>query len=120
MLQKSPILKSVVKSLPFNWYFKESHFKKELNKIWSNEWIYGCHEDNIKEPLSYITLQIAQFNIIILRSKDGEVCSYLNTCNHRGSTLCKDSQGKLKNQVRNFHILHNRGLNSPLECDHKI
>ena len=26
MLQKSPILKSTVKSLPFNWYYKDTHF----------------------------------------------------------------------------------------------
>ena len=69
MSQKSPILKSSVKSLPFNWYYKENHFKKELKKIWSNEWIYACHENNIKKPLSYVTLQISQFNIIILRER---------------------------------------------------
>ena len=96
MPYKSPILTSVSKSLPFSWYFKENHFKKELDKIWSNEWIYACHENNIKKPLSYITLQISQFNIIILRDKNGKICSYLNTCNHRGSTLCKDERGTLK------------------------
>ena len=81
MSQKSPILTSVTKSLPFTWYFKENHFKKELNKIWSDEWIYACHENSIKEPLSFITLKIAQFNIIILRDKNSAICSYLNTCN---------------------------------------
>ena len=96
MSQKSPILTSISKSLPFNWYFKESHFKKEINKIWSNEWIYACHENSINKPLSYITLKISQFSIIILRDKNGKICSYLNTCNHRGSTLCKESRGKLK------------------------
>ena len=96
MSQKSPILKSTVKSLPFNWYFKETHFKKELKKIWSHEWIYACHENNIKKPLSYVTLQIAQFNIIILREKGGQIRSYINTCNHRGSTLCKETEGTLK------------------------
>lgn len=96
MSQNSPILKSVVKSLPFNWYLKETHFKKELKKIWSNEWIYACHENNIKKPLEYITLQIAKFNIIILREKGGQIRSYINSCNHRGSTLCKETEGTLK------------------------
>ena len=96
MLQKSPILKSTVKSLPFNWYYKDTHFNKELKKIWSNDWIYACHENNIKTPLSYITLQIANYNIILLREKNGQIRSYINTCNHRGSTLCKESEGKLK------------------------
>ncbi len=98
-MKKSPILKSVEKSLPFNWYFKNDHFEKELKKIWSKEWIYACHENNIKEPLSYITLQVSQFNIIILREKNGEIRAYFNTCNHRGSTLCKEVKGTLKTSL---------------------
>ena len=55
MSQKSPILKSTVKSLPFNWYFKETHFKKELKKI---------IEKNKKIHYSRITDHMKNYNIL--------------------------------------------------------
>tara|TARA_B110001454_G_C12688801_1_gene421427 strand:+ start:463 stop:1608 length:1146 start_codon:yes stop_codon:yes gene_type:complete len=95
----SNILKKTVKSLPFTWYYKEKFFKKELEKIWSQDWVYVCHIDNLKEKLSYITVSISKFNVIILRDKNNNLAAYLNTCRHRGSVICKETSGKLKTNL---------------------
>ena len=88
-MTNSYILKKSVKSLPLNWYYDLKQYEKEVGKVWKSEWLYACHEDNLKEPLSYLTLQVSNFNILILRDKKGLLAAYLNTCRHRGSILCK-------------------------------
>ena len=93
------ILKNVEKSLPLKWYYDSRHFEEEVSKIWSQDWIYACHENRLHEPLSFITLNIFKFNIIILRDKNDNLVSYLNTCHHRGSILCKEPSGALKKNI---------------------
>lgn len=93
------ILKKVEKSIPLTWYYEADHFNKEMMKIWSTDWIYACHINQLKDPLSFITLNIAKFNVIILRDKNDSLVSYLNTCQHRGSILCNEPKGTLKKNM---------------------
>ena len=93
------ILKKVEKSIPLTWYYDADHFNKEMMKIWSIDWIYACHINQLKDPLSFITLNIAKFNVIILRDKNDSLVSYLNTCQHRGSILCNEPKGTLKKNM---------------------
>tara|TARA_Y100001970_G_scaffold215861_1_gene264221 strand:- start:295 stop:1440 length:1146 start_codon:yes stop_codon:yes gene_type:complete len=98
-MSESNILKKTSKSLPFKWYFDDGHYKKELNKIWNNEWIYACHENNLKDPLCYITIRLANYNILILKDKNNTIKAYLNTCRHRGSIICDKDSGKLRSNI---------------------
>ena len=98
-MSNSSILKKVSKSLPFKWYFEEEHYRKELNKIWNSEWIYACHENNLKDLLCYITVRVAKYNILILRDKNNTIKAYINTCRHRGSIICNKDSGKLKSNI---------------------
>ncbi len=98
-MTNSYILKKSVKSLPLNWYYDLKHYEKEIDKVWKNEWFYACHINNLDEPLSYLTLQVSSFNVLILKDKEGSITAYLNTCRHRGSILCKEQKGKLKSNL---------------------
>ena len=98
-MTSSHILERSVKSLPLKWYYDDKHHAKEVSKIWSKEWFYACHENALKEPLSYITVNIDNFNVVVLRDKNNSLVAYINTCRHRGSILCKEKQGKLKSNL---------------------
>ena len=63
-MTSSHILKKSVKSLPLKWYYDDKHHTKEVSKIWSKEWFYACHENALNDPLSYITVNIDNFNVI--------------------------------------------------------
>ena len=90
---KSKILKKTHKTIPLNWYYNEKHYEKELSKIWKKEWIYVCHENKLKEPLTYITFKISKFNLLILKDKTSKILAYLNSCRHRGSIICNKNNG---------------------------
>ena len=79
-MTSSHILKRSVKSLPLKWYYDDKHHAKEVSKIWSKEWFYACHENALKDPLSYITVNIDNFNVVVLRDKNNSLVAYINTC----------------------------------------
>ena len=92
-------LEQSVQSLPLQSYYDSKNFDDELKAIWQKEWIYTCHEKSIKDPLDFITIKISNYNIVILRDKNNQLVAYLNTCRHRGSILCEEASGKLKNNL---------------------
>ena len=96
---KANNLKKTFSSLPLKWYYDEKQFQKELNKIWSHNWVYVCHESSLIDNLSYKTITISKQSILILKDKEGSILAYLNTCKHRGSIILNNLQGKLKSNV---------------------
>ena len=93
------ILKKTEKSLPLNWYFNQNQFDKEIRKVLSKEWLYICHEHALSQPLSFHTVEISKFNILLVRDKEGNMNAYYNSCSHRGSILKKEKNGKLKSNL---------------------
>ena len=55
--------------------------------------------DTISKPLSFHTVEISKFNILIVRDKEGEINAFYNSCSHRGSILKKEKSGKLKSNL---------------------
>ena len=93
------ILKKTEKSLPLNWYFNQKQFDKEISKVLSKEWLYVCHVDTISKPLSFHTVEISKFNILIVRDKEGEINAFYNSCSHRGSILKKENMKNISEAV---------------------
>ena len=51
----------------------------------------------------YLTLQIGDYPVIVLRSDDGEILAFHNTCRHRGSRVCTAAKGKAARLVCPYH-----------------
>ncbi|NQV46279.1 MAG: aromatic ring-hydroxylating dioxygenase subunit alpha [Rhodospirillaceae bacterium] len=86
-------------SLPANWYYDPLHYAQEVKSIWQRTWLYVCHTDALAEPLTYRTLEIGDQSVVVLRSAEGELRAFHNSCRHRGSILCTERQGRLKSKL---------------------
>ena len=85
-------LKKPQKSLPYDWYFQQDVYEKEIKNIFTNDWIYVCHTDSIKTN-HYRTLQLDKKNIVIIKNKKNEISLFYNTCSHRGSQIFQNEEG---------------------------
>lgn len=88
-----------IDALPANWYYDPAIYQQEIANIWSSQWLYICHESQLAEPLAYRVFKVGNYNIIVLRDKKGELRSYHNVCRHRGSLLCTQDSGRLRNNT---------------------
>lgn len=68
----------------------------EREKLFSRRWIYAGHDSEMKEPGDFKTRDVAGRPLILCRDGDGKLRAFLNTCRHRGATVCREREGKAK------------------------
>ena len=78
-------------------------FDLEMKYIFEGNWVYLAHESQIPEPGDYFTVTVGRQPVIITRTKDGELKAILNTCSHRGATLCRKKRGNKTSFTCPFH-----------------
>jgi len=91
----------------------EGVYQAELEKIFARGWNFMCHESQIVEPGSFFANYIGEDQVIVVRDKKEQVQVLINSCPHRGNTVCRAEQG----QVRSFYCSYhgwNFGLDGKL------
>jgi choline monooxygenase len=71
-------------TLPATWYTDPAIFQQEQERIFRKSWQYAGHVSRLPEPGDYLTLDIADIPIVVLRDQDGELRAHVNVCRHRG------------------------------------
>ena len=74
----------------------------EQEQIFRRSWQYLCHEEKLREPGSYITMNVAGQPIVTVRNREGELKAYYNVCQHRGHELLS-GEGQIKRITCPYH-----------------
>lgn len=83
-------------------YYEKSVLELEKKKVWPKVWLIACREDEVSRLGDFVTLEIADESILIVRAEEG-VQAYYNVCQHRGRRL-KDGCGNTGKSIRcQFH-----------------
>lgn len=82
-------------SLPASWYRDPAHHAREMETIWTRNWVYVCRAEDLEGPKAFRTFDIAGQPVLVLRDEAGELRAFFNTCRHRGSVLCQQASGTL-------------------------
>ena len=83
-------------TLPYRYYLDEAQLQRELDSIWSRNWIYLCRAETLVASGDYRVFEVGGREIIVLRDNENRLRAYRNSCRHRGSTLCQDDSGCFK------------------------
>ncbi|OYD23693.1 Rieske 2Fe-2S domain-containing protein [Oceanimonas baumannii] len=78
-------------------------FGLEMKHIFEGNWVYLAHESQVENPGDYYTTTVGRQPVVITRTKDGELRALLNTCSHRGATLCRKKRGNKASFTCPFH-----------------
>lgn len=84
-------------ALPASWYYDPDHYHLELRAVWYRDWVCVGRSDSLQRPGDYFTAAIGTQNLIVTRGSGGDIRAWHNTCRHRGSVLCKHSDGHFRN-----------------------
>ena len=90
-------------SLPRAFYTDANFFQMDMELLWYREWLFAAHTFELPEAGSYITLQIGDYPILLVRDKSGDIRAFHNSCRHRGSRICTAPKGKAKRLVCPYH-----------------
>jgi phenylpropionate dioxygenase-like ring-hydroxylating dioxygenase large terminal subunit len=84
-------------------FTEEALYREELEKIFGRAWNFMCHESQIPNPGDFFTNWIGEDEVIAVRGRDGRINVLLNTCPHRGNTVCRAELGNTKSFFCSYH-----------------
>ena len=73
----------------------EEIFARE-RRLWDRMWLYLGHETEVPAPGDFKQRTLAGRPLIFLRDAKGRARVYLNACPHRGTILCRETEGNAK------------------------
>ena len=88
--------------MPPEVYTSEEFLALEQEKIFSREWVCAGRSDTIPEPGDYLTYQIGDQPVFVMRTRDTGIRAFTNVCLHRMMRLL-DVRGSCEKIVCPYH-----------------
>ena len=78
-------------------------FEAEKELIFSKCWLYLGHETELPGKGDFLTRRVAGRDLIFVRSREGVLGAFFNTCMHRGAQVCRERRGTTKSFSCAYH-----------------
>src|SRR5690348_16586653 len=78
-------------------------YAQEQERIFNRAWLFVAHESQIPKPGDYVLSRMGEESVIATRDKDGKVHVLLNSCRHRGNSVCRYDHGNTSFFTCTFH-----------------
>ena len=89
--------------VPASRYTSPEWAEREREKLWPRVWLLAGFEQDLAEPGSYFTFEIASDSVLITRKRDGGIGAFHNVCMHRGNRLVEPGSGRARSFVCGYH-----------------
>lgn len=107
-------------------YYKPEYVALEKQRLWPRVWQMACREEELHEIGAYVTYEIADESIIVVREADKSIGAFHNVCQHRGRRLadgcgitkrfrCKFHGWQYELNGKNCHVTQREDWNGLLE-----
>ncbi len=83
-------------------YISTEYLKLEYERLWPKVWQMACREREIENAGDYLEYKIGDQSVLVVRTEDGTIKAYQNSCLHRGTKL-KDGCGNASDLRCRFH-----------------
>ena len=90
-------------SLDRDLYVSPESYALDLELIHYRDWLFVGHDCEVDKPGSFLTVQVGDHPVILVRGGDGEIRAFHNACRHRGSRLCSAEKGAVAKLVCPYH-----------------
>jgi glycine betaine catabolism A len=80
-------------TLPQPFYIDPGYFRLDMEMIWYREWLFVGHECELDKPGSFLTVQIGDYPVVLVRDLKRTIRAFHNTCRHRGKSDLRRREG---------------------------
>jgi choline monooxygenase len=94
---------SQARTIPSAWYFDPGIYALECQKVFGDTWQYAGRAEQVREPGSFLTVEIAGEPILVVRDEQGELRAFHNVCRHRAAQVINEPCGKLTKLRCRYH-----------------
>jgi Rieske 2Fe-2S family protein len=90
-------------SLARPFYTDPRIFERDVERVFLRQWLLAGHTSRIPDSGDYFLFDFADESLILIRGRDAEIRALLNVCRHRGSRVCTEPEGNVRNLVCPYH-----------------
>ncbi len=95
--------KSSVRALPAPWYTSQEMYELERRAIFSRRWLLTTHKNRFKESGDWLRYEIAGFNVVLAKDRNGNINAFHNICRHRAYPVVDEDKGSSKIFACRYH-----------------
>ena len=89
-------------TMPSRYYTDPEVYEEEKRAIFARTWHYVGHLSRLANPGDYLTLEIADESVFVMRGEDGQLRGFFNVCRHRAHRLLEGA-GNSRTIVCPYH-----------------
>jgi phenylpropionate dioxygenase-like ring-hydroxylating dioxygenase large terminal subunit len=96
-------------TIPQEAYISEEYARAERDRLWRKVWLQAGRVEDIPDVGNYITFDVCDDSVLIVRTAPDKISAYHNVCTHRGRRLVdtpegkRNARGKSANFVCGYH-----------------
>ena len=83
-------------------YTERRWYDADLKAILAKTWQWVCHVEKLRDPGSYLTVQVAGHPVAVVRDGGGVLRAFYNVCKHRAHELLS-GEGQVKRIMCPYH-----------------
>jgi 3-phenylpropionate/trans-cinnamate dioxygenase alpha subunit len=84
-------------------FVDEDIYRQEADRLFLRSWLYLGHESQLEKWGDFVTTYMGTDPVIVIRQQNGSIKAFLNSCPHRGASICRADAGNAKAFVCPFH-----------------
>jgi len=90
-------------TIPSSWYTDERIFQLEQQTVFSRSWHVAARVDQLTKPGDYVTSEIADEPIVVVRGGDDQIRAFFNACRHHAAAVMTEPQGNCPQMRCPYH-----------------
>jgi choline monooxygenase len=90
-------------TIPASWYTDERVFEIEKQTVFSQSWQMAARVDQLTQPGSYVTTEIAGEPVVIVHGRDNVVRGFFNVCRHHAAAVMTEAEGQAHQMRCPYH-----------------
>ena len=90
-------------TIPSSWYTDNRIFELEKATVFSRSWQVAARVDQLCKPGDYVTAEIADEPIVVVRGSDDQIRAFFNACRHHAAAVMTEPQGNCPQMRCPYH-----------------
>ncbi|MBK6314429.1 MAG: aromatic ring-hydroxylating dioxygenase subunit alpha [Blastocatellia bacterium] len=90
-------------TIPAPWYVDLRVMDRELETVFSRTWQLVGRADQVREPGRYVTWEISNEPIVVVRGSDNVLRGFFNVCRHHAAAVMEEPEGEAKSLRCPYH-----------------
>jgi choline monooxygenase len=90
-------------TIPNTWYTSPDIARLERDAVFARTWQAIGRRELVEKPGQFLTFDVADEPVLVVRGEDGQLRAFVNVCRHRAARVCSEECGTVTKLRCHYH-----------------